>query len=96
MTTAAIGLAQFGMEDVRHLVERCAREAPTAGKLPVDRKHLVPHQLLADDGQHLRARLVQPVHAFSPNVKRAGAAIDLAVTFDAAKKLLTESTVPAS
>ena len=43
----------------------------------------MPDQLLADDGQHLRAHLVQPVHAFGPDVKGAGAVVDLAVAFDA-------------
>jgi len=56
-------------------------KGPTAGELPVDRKHLVPHQLLADDGQQLRARLV---HRFmlSARCEGAGAVIDLAA-FDA-------------
>ena len=50
--------------------------------MPVDCKHLVAHQLLADDAQHLPAHLVQPVHAIGPDVKGAGAVIDLAVAFD--------------
>jgi hypothetical protein len=51
--------------------------------LSVDGKHLVPEQLLADDGQHLCARLVQPGHVFGPNMKGAGAVIDLALAVDA-------------
>ena len=51
--------------------------------MPVDGKHLAPHELLADDGQQRRADSVQPGDTFGPDLESAGAIIDLAAAVGA-------------